>query len=187
MTAEQPSLSPQMQEALNAEIEPHEQLLWAGTTNVPRRMRRLRPLLILSILMLFLCSFVFWNNPDRPLLLLLSVLVWIGIPAFVVWRQNMHLQRTLYAITDRRALILSVGQPRKTESYPPQKIEFVRPVLRTGGRGDLYFTTLRGGGLGAESYDHGFLDIADVQQVATVMRSLLLRQSLPGEGGVNHG
>ena len=99
----------------------------------------------------------------------------------------MHLERTLYAITDRRALILSVGQPRKTESYPPQKIEFVRPVLRTGRRGDLYFTTLRGGRLGAESYDHGFLDIADVQQVATVMRSLLLRQSLPGEGGVNHG
>ncbi len=187
MTAEQPSISPQMQEALRAEIETDEKLLWAGTTNVPGRMRRLRPLVILSVFMLFLCSFVFWNNPDRPLLVLLSVLVWVGIPAFVARRQNIHLQRTLYAVTDRRALILSEGQPRRTESYPPQKIEFVRTVMKKGGRGDLYFTTLRGGGLDADSYDHGFLDITDVQQVATMMRGLLLRQSSQGERGVKHG
>ena len=176
-TGSQLSIGSDMQDYLMTQIEPGEQVLWAGTTDVSARIRRLWPLVIASIFLVFLCSFVSWNSPSRWALVLLSLLVWAGIPAFVYWRQSDHLRRTLYAITNQRALILSLGKPQRTESYPPAKIEFVRPVSRKGGRGDLYFTTLTGSGLDAQSYDHGFLAIPDVHQVASLMRKLLVRQS----------
>jgi hypothetical protein len=187
MPGEQPSVGPQTRQYLSAQIEPDEQVLWLGTTNVSGRMRRLLPLGITSIFMLVLCSIFSLNNPSWPILLLLSVLIWGGIPAFVAWRQSSHLRRTLYAITDRRALILSVGEPRRTESYPPERIEFVRPVLGKGGRGDLYFTTMKGTGLDAQRFDHGFLDIADVEQVASLIHDNLVRESPQREGSTSRG
>ena len=122
MSDDLPTIGPEMCEFLRTQIEPDEKVLWADTTNVSGRMRRLVPLAGICLAMMLLCSVVFWSNPSGPLLALLSVLVWVGIPAFVAWRQSDHLRRTLYAITDRRALILSVGQPQRTESYPPEGI-----------------------------------------------------------------
>ena len=111
------------------------------------------------------------DNPSKPLLVLFSVLLWAGIPAFVVWGQSRHLRCTLYAVTNRRALILSVGNPKRTESYPPPKIEFIQPVVKVGGRGDLYFTVLRGKGRQrGMRFKHGFLAIAEVEQVAGLMQ-----------------
>ena len=49
----QPSgISPDMQTYLNTQLEAGEQVLWAGTTHVSGRMRRLRPLVILSLFMM---------------------------------------------------------------------------------------------------------------------------------------
>jgi hypothetical protein len=174
-----PSISPQMQAYLNTQIEADEQVLWAGTTNVSGRMKRLRPLVILSLFMMFFCSglFLLMDNPSRLLLVLLSLLTWAGIPAVVAWGQSNHLRRTLYAITNRRVLIMSVGKPKRTESYPPEKLEFIRPVSKKGGRGDIYFTVLRGKGRHRHMrFNHGFLDIAEVEQVADLMR-----RTFPGE------
>ena len=167
------SIDPQMQAYLNTQIEAGEQVLWAGTTNVFGRMRRLIPFIVLCLFMMFFCSgiFVLMDNPSRVFLALLSLLTWAGIPAFVAWRQSGHLRRTLYAITNRRVLITSVGKPKRTESYPPDKLEFIRPVSKKGGRGDIYFTVLRGKGSRRHMrFNHGFLDIGDVEQVAGLMR-----------------
>jgi hypothetical protein len=126
----------------------------------------------LSLFMMFFCSglFLLMDNPSRLLLVLLSLLTWAGIPAVVAWGQSNHLRRTLYAITNRRVLIMSVGQPKRTESYPPEKLEFIRPVSKKGGRGDIYFTVLRGKGRHRRMrFNHGFLDIAEVEQVADLM------------------
>ncbi|HUX75830.1 MAG TPA: hypothetical protein VMY40_04230 [Anaerolineae bacterium] len=174
-----PSISPQMQAYLNTQIEADEQVLWAGTTNVSGRMKRLRPLVILCLFMMFFCSglFLLMDNPSRLLLVLLSLLTWAGIPAVVAWGQSNHLRRTLYAITNRRVLIMSVGKPSRTESYPPEKLDFIRPVSKKAGRGDIYFTVLRGKGRHRHMrFNHGFLDIAEVEQVADLMR-----RTFPGE------
>ena len=99
----------------------------------------------------------------------------------MAWGQSDHLRRTLYAITDRRVLILSVDKPKRTESYLPEKLEFIRPVIKTGGRGDIYFITLRGRGRNRHmKFDHGFLDIAEVKQVTDLMRRTFPEQA-PGE------
>jgi len=168
-----PSISPEMQAYLNTQIEAGEQVLWAGTTNVPARMKRLRPFVILCVFMIFFCSglFLLMDNPSRWLLVLFSVLAWAGLPAVVVWGQSNHLRRTLYAVTNRRALIMTLDKPRRTESYPPEKIEFIRPVSKKGGRGDIYFTVLRGKGRHRRTrFNHGFLGIAEVDWVADLMR-----------------
>jgi hypothetical protein len=181
MSEERFAITPQMKQYLEAQLEAGEQVLWAGTTDVPGRTRRLWPLLVASVFLTFLCSFVFWNNPSRWVLVLLSLLVWAGIPVFVYLRQTAHLRHTLYAITDRRALILSVGNPKRTESYPPQKIEFVHAIPRGGGRGDLLFVVLRGTGTRSQSFKHGFLGIEEVARVARLMRETLVRESPSGE------
>lgn len=167
------SISPRMQAYLDTQVEADEQVIWAGTTNVSGRMRRLVPFYIMCLFMMFFCSIIFFfmDNPSRLTLVLFSSLTWAGIPAFVAWGQSDHLRRTLYAITNRRVLILSVDKPKRTESYPPEKLEFIKPVIKTGGRGDIYFITLRGRGRHRHmSFDHGFLDIAEVKQVADLMR-----------------
>jgi hypothetical protein len=174
------SVSPQMQAYLDTQIEADEQVLWAGTTNVFGRMKRLIPFVILCLFMMFFCSGLFFlmDNPSRLLLALLSLLAWAGIPAVVAWGQSNHLRRTLYAITDRRVLIMSVGKPRRTESYPPEKLEFIRPVSKKEGRGDIFFTVLRGKGRHRHMrFNHGFLDIAEVEQVADLMRRTFPRET----------
>jgi hypothetical protein len=176
-----PSISPQMQAYLNTQVEAGERVLWAGTTNVSGRMKRLRPLVIMSLFMMFFCSglFLLMDNPSRLLLALLSALTWAGIPAVVAWGQSNHLRRTLYAITDRRVLIMTLGNPKRTDSYPPERLEFIRPVPKKGGRGDIYFIILRGKGRHRHTrIKHGFLDIAEVEQVADLMR-----RTFPGAAG----
>jgi hypothetical protein len=176
-----PSLSLHLQAYLDTQVEAGEQVLWAGTTNVSGRMKRLRPLVILSLFMMFFCSglFLLMDNPSRLLLALLSALTWAGIPAVVAWGQSNHLRRTLYAITDRRVLIMTLGNPKRTDSYPPERLEFIRPVPKKGGRGDIYFIILRGKGRHRHTrIKHGFLDIAEVEQVADLMR-----RTFPGAAG----
>ena len=175
-----PSVSPHMQAYLNTQIEADEQVIWAGTTNVSGRMKRLIPFVILCLFMMFFCSglFLLMDTPSRLPLALLSLLAWAGIPTVVVWGQLNHLRRTLYAITNRRVLITSVGKPKRTESYPPEKLEFIRPVSKKGGRGDIYFTVLRGKGRRRHMrFNHGFRDIAAVEQVADLMRRTFPRET----------
>jgi len=168
-----PSIGPKMQAYLNTQIEADERVLWSGTTNVSGRMKRLVPIYILCVFMMIFCSGYFFllDNPSRLTLVLFSLLTWAGIPAVVAWGQSDHLRRTLYAITDRRVLILSVDKPKRTESYPPEKLEFIRPVAKQGGRGDIYFIVLRGRGRQRhQKLNHGFLDVAEVERVAELMR-----------------
>lgn len=151
-----------------------ETVLWVGTTAVEVRRRRLIPMIMGCLFMLLLCSWVFsMNNPSPWGAIGLSALVWVGIPVVVVWRQSDHLRRTLYAITDRRALVLSVDKPEKTEAYPPEKVEFIKVTMKKTGRGDVLFLTLRGRRTGPAAhvtYDHGFLDVLEPHQVAAIMR-----------------
>jgi hypothetical protein len=160
---------------LEDQLADDEVLLWVGTTHAPSRMRRVALLAgISSLFMLFLCSGILLLNNPSPLPGVLAAIFWIGLPALIIWRMSVDLGRTLYAITDQRALILRVGKPNKTESYPPDEIEFLRFVRKKEGRGDLYFTELRGrsamGHPRRVGYRHGFLAIDEVEEVAPLMR-----------------
>ena len=163
-----PDISPEMLAYARSQLDEGERLLWVDTTNVEGRMRRLRFLVILSLFMIFFCSgmVLLMDTPSKVLFIVFSVLFWLALPAVVFWGQRRHLRRTIYALTDRRALILSLGNPKKTESYPPEKIEFIAPEMESG---DLYFTRVEVAD--NQWHKHGFLAIADVQKVADLMRA----------------
>jgi hypothetical protein len=78
-----------MQAYLDSQIEPGERVLWAGTTDVTGRMRRLWPLVIVCAFMRFLCSrmFLVMDNPDKGLLVALSLLGWPVFGAITIWLQ----------------------------------------------------------------------------------------------------
>jgi len=167
-------IAPETMAYLATQTDEGEAVRWVGTTAVDIRRRRLIPMIVGCLFMLLLCSWVFsTNNPSPWGAIGLSALVWVGIPVFVVWRQSDHLRRTLYAITDQRALVLSVGKEKRTESYPPDKVEFIKVTMKKTGRGDVLFITLRGRRTGPAAhvtYDHGFLDVLEPRQVAGIMR-----------------
>jgi purine-cytosine permease-like protein len=175
-----PEVTLEMRTYLSTQIEADERVLWVGTTNISERMRRLRPIIIMCICMMLFCSVsvLLMDNPSWLFLLIMCILVWAGIPTFIVRRQSNHLRNTIYALTDQRALILSLDKPKRTESYPPAKIEFVRPVVKQEGYGDLYFTVLRGKGQQRhQRINHGFLAIAEVEYVASLMRQTFPQKS----------
>jgi len=181
MTKSQDALTREMQVYLQGQLEADEKVLWSSRTNVGGRMRKLLPLAAITPFMILLCNFAFMRSPDRWWLLLLTVLIWLGIPILVAWRQHKHLQQTIYALTDRRAPILQLDNPKRSDSYPPERIEFVRPVVRSGNRGDVFFaasrqTTAQGTAGFAQRWERGFLDIADPRAVARLMRESLVPQ-----------
>lgn len=58
----------------------------------------------------------------------------------VIWAEQAH-QSKLYALTDKRAMVLEGvnGSKIKVSGYPLDRIEIVEQVNRKGGRGDLIF------------------------------------------------
>ena len=105
MSRQEPSIPPAMEQYLQTQIEADERVLWASTSDFSERMRRIRFMPVISIVMMVFCSAFSWSNPDRWLMVLLSVLFWGGLPVLANWSMTRHLRRRLYAITDQRALI----------------------------------------------------------------------------------
>jgi hypothetical protein len=174
MTRQSLSISPEMEQYLKTQIDADEKVLWASTSNFQGRMGRLRILPVMSLVMMVFCSVFSWSNPDRWILVLLSIVIWAAIPAVAIWSQSRHVRGTLYAVTNRRALIMTVGNPKKSESYPPEAIRFLRPEPKGGRLGDLYFTAFEDDDL---RWEHGFLAIEDVNGVARLIREKLLDKS----------
>jgi len=161
---------------LDAQLQPGERVLWTGTTDVAGRRKRLVPVTVSCLFMLLLCSWVVsMNNPSPWAAIAVSAAVWVGLPVFIVWRQVDDLKRTVYAVTDRRALILCVGRPKRDKSYPAEEISFVRVASLRGGRGDVLFVALRGRARSGHprriTVQHGFLAIEEPRHVAELMRA----------------
>lgn len=164
-----------MQAHLAAQLEPGEQVLWAGATDVAGRMKKITLLMAISCLFLvLLCGGVFLTGagPNRGLLVALSVLGPAALFAFVYWGGSADFRRTFYAVTDRRALLLKLGKPRQTQSFPPDKIQYLHIKRWKSGRGTLYFGKETGRDMDGHktTMHYGFDHIAGVDQVADLMR-----------------
>jgi hypothetical protein len=89
-------------------------------------------------------------------------------------RRSRH---TLYAVTDRRALILDRNN---VQSFGPRDIEFIERRMHSGGRGDILFAReVHPSGAGMWGYSGfnrsmmesavGFFDIEDARAVEALM------------------
>ena len=130
----------------------------------------------------------------RPLLVLIALCVFLGgggliLPAatgilawLTPWSAALLALMMLLAVGFHilgRARRKSRRLERGTEDDRPEKLEFIRPVSKKGGRGDIHFAVLRGKGRQRHMrFNHGFLDVAEVEQVAGLMR-----RTVPGKAG----
>ncbi len=179
-------------ERIEAELLAGEELLWAGQPGssaahdgVPlassQTMAVIFGLLLAGVLVWGIFPMLTVKAFRMPLLWIsLAVLfVGIGVMAVVLSRTLALSQRQrhiAYAITDRRALILTA---QSVQSYSAKDMQFIERRMRDGDRGDLIFqreTWAAPGYYSSRMYSPrryerqiGFFDIPNVRQVEALM------------------
>jgi hypothetical protein len=171
--------TPHMDTRLRAIIQPElvsgERLVWAGR---PNRLRLAIPWTLFACVWTGLAALFSNGNPDGELFGKLAMVIGPVFILFGLWLFVMSVRRalavgaTVYAVTDRRALILSAGA--QVRSFGPQDLGSLhRRGLK---RGDIIFRDAipRAAGDTAERTgsftDYGFFGIADPRSVERLIR-----------------
>jgi len=90
-------------------------------------------------------------------------------PVWAYWRAL----RTVYVITDQRAILIVAPWRRTVHSFVGQHLIDIHRVEDDGGRGDIVFhREARSGKRGDSYYDIGFLGIERVREVEDSLRKL---------------
>ena len=87
-------------------------------------------------------------------------------------------RRTIYAITDRRAIIWipKVWGEKEVRSFEPRRLLSMTRRERADGSGDLVFEQFREtNGSSTTTIRRGFMGLADVRDAEAVLREVLLR------------
>jgi len=189
-------LPPELQRRVDAELASGERVVWLGQP-VPELYRRGAWMLVLlggplTAGMLFWYSGATGLIGDRPLPLD-TVFAWVfllfALPFLVFgllllaapYLFMRDARRTIYAITNRRAIVWEPKRWDKIEvrSFTPRQLIRLMRSERKDGSGDLIFEKIR------ESYDNasgattvtcGFKSIQDVRGVENVLRETLLQK-----------
>lgn len=160
---------------------PEERIVWRGRPS-PRAAIRGRLLLNLAIALPFLVLVAFMGARAGfgPQTAIYAVLFGLGVWQLSrPWRFYRRAARTLYAVTDRRVLIVSSDRPAAVHSIAPERIRQVLLHRFGDGSGHLYFQ-LSGAGRLQVRYDRvGFMDgfwgIDDPAGAAEAAQSLIGR------------
>jgi hypothetical protein len=172
-------------EAFESEIEPGEKILWQGRPDATRAGLKLVPVLVFAIP--WLAFSIFWvvgaadyKVPDLskpggffPLFGLPFVLVGLFLLS-VPYLGYRTAQRTVYAVTSKRVLILILGRTRKTTSYYPKDVKALEVTVRSNGKGDVVFAReiWRGRRGSTNTTPIGFFGIDDPEAVKRLMAHL---------------
>lgn len=168
-------------EYLNTQISDNEKLLWAGGTDIDTRMKKILLLVVICCLPLMtICSLAFLDNPDAVLIAVLSILLWSGLAIIIYFGSLYNYKNTIYAVTDQRLLLLVNGKPRKTRSFPPDQIHFLKIKKRKDSTGDLYFHRVdeyvhQEHVSGETRYNVGFEHIMNPEMVEDIIRKAFFK------------
>jgi hypothetical protein len=171
-------------------LQAGEHLVWAGRPGPAAQpaWRLDRTSLLIAAAPFFAAVFLLWQAVDRAgslaaLLFLAAGIVMLCIalsPLAALWRAVRRVQRTVYAVTDRRLLVLPGGSGRALRAFPPEDLDDPEVRERGDGRGDVVFATvpeIRQTRQGRQTRlaEAAFTDIADVQRVAREIANLKSR------------
>ena len=95
----------------------------------------------------------------------ISVLIYGGVQAY---QMQKLLQHTIYGVTDRRAILLTVTATNmRVASYGPSDLANMRRIERPDGYGDILFgqAQLQRTGLALRTVIPGFVGVAEVRRV----------------------
>ncbi len=181
-----------LEEQIQAELEPGEKLIWVGQPRPGRLMAAALPTFLFGLL--FTAFSVFWLygasggfGPPRgrrmpmgglfALFGLPFVFVGLGMVAtpFIAGR---NARKTCYALTNRRAILweATLLSGVRVRSYRPDQLQSLARHQRGDGSGDLIFeevTTFSNQGR-RQVLARGFQAIEDVRNVEALLRTTLL-------------
>jgi hypothetical protein len=178
----------QAEQLVTSQLDPGEGVLWTGAPNPTRLALSSIPAAIFGIP--FTGFAVFWmymafsmtsrSSPAGgawslfPLFGLPFLLIGLGMLTAPLWAY-LAAGRTVYAVTNRRALILSRIVSTMVKSFTHEDIHELEHVERAGGSGDLYFGSrlVYGKGGRVSRVRVGFIGIPDVRTVEQLIRSRL--------------
>jgi hypothetical protein len=175
------SLPPGLEQIVRAELTDGEKLAWVGRPRPGRMVLASLPVFAFGIFFSGFALFWIWAASRKDglfalfgLPFLAAGLAMLGSPLWAGYKAS----RTVYAVTDRRAVI---GEPGlwdgfRVRSYDPGQLRSMVKNQRGGGSGDLVFEEItsysrRGPG---HVTRRGFLAIDRVSEVEALIRSNLL-------------
>lgn len=182
-----------LKDRVKRELEADERILWMAQP-IPRffTVRSTASFLFAipwtAFAIFWMCAASGFKFPDFsqagfsffPLFGLPFLLIGIGLLS-APWRMYRKAFKTIYAITDRRAMILESGRATAIRSYPPDRLRNIYRKEKNDGTGDVIFDSFAGSGSDAErpALMFGFLNIYDPKTVEHILREISKR----AEGG----
>ena len=177
----------EMEQKITGQLDPGEGLVWSGAPSPGRMALSALPASVVGIP--FTAFAAYWMYMAYtmtakstqvaaiklfPLFGIPFILIGLGMLTAPLWA-FLAAGRTFYAVTNKRAIIVSGGFSQTVHSYPHSEIHELHRVERAGGSGDLFFasrmiTTSRGG---TRHQKIGFLGIPDVRSVEQLIRARL--------------
>lgn len=101
------------------------------------------------------------------------VLIGIGMLSAPLWAYRKAF-KTVYVITDRRAITFDAGWTTTIRSYPPDRLQNIHRKEKRDGTGDVVLgqRVWSGSEGGQQAMDLGFLNIRDPKTVEQMLRTL---------------
>ena len=173
------------QQIAQAQLESGEQLLWHGKPDPKRYV--LGSLLILLFGIPWTAFSLFWMAAASGFLFsesgngVFSLFALFGVPFVLVgfgmlsapyWVYR-KMKRTVYALTNRRALIITSGKSQKIQSYTDKDIGVIERTERANGKGDVTFATEI---TNKSTQKIGFLSIADARRVERLLLDVFKKE-----------
>lgn len=179
-------VSPELQHAVQLELEPGERIAWMDAP-IPRFFppKAIAPVLFAIPWTAFS---VFWTvavargfsqaqSPPiwsaSPLFGVPFILIGLGMFSAPLWAYRRSL-RTVYAITDRRAIIITTGRATTIRSFRPDQLHNLYRTQRRNNIGDVLISrrTTRDSDDNPHTEELGFFNIRDPRTVEALVRKL---------------
>ena len=175
----------ELRDLVDAELESGERVLWSAQPRASRMALGCLPLVLFGIP--WTAFAVFWtaaasgfvfgggHGPARlfGLFGLPFVLIGLAMLSSPLWALR-KARRTLYVITDRRAILFDGGRNTAIRSFGPEALADTRRRQRPDGSGDILFDRT----VSSDRHGHtrervqGFLGIPNVREVERLLRDV---------------
>ena len=188
------SLAPDQRALIDAELQPGETITWAGQPKPRMFNLQTVPMVLFSIP--WTAFAIFWVvmayhgtskdlslGPGRFFPLFGVPFILIGLGMFSApWWMRRRMRRTIYLVTNRRAIIFQRGFSITTRSFTPEQVQSLTKRVRADGSGDIIFTgvvpvSAVNAGNAAAFTQMGFFGIPDVKAVESLLLKLTGKSS----------
>jgi hypothetical protein len=180
------AIPPELEEKVERELESGERIVWMEQP-IPRYFTAMSTGAFLfaipwtAFAVFWICGASGFKVPDFskggfsffPLFGVPFVLIGLGMLSSPFWARRKAL-KTVYVITDRRAITIDGGWTTTIRSYPPERLQNVCRKEKRDGTGDVILAERVWSGTEGrqQTQDLGFLNISDPKTVEQMLRKL---------------